>query len=456
MVVGRVVPIAVEGGGERKGYASWRSNHAKPFIRRRSSSLGLKQISRKGSRSNLISVQVQIQLEGQGEEGNDSDDKENALAESSAGGKGKLDKLEKLEKKSSLGRLPLRVVPTPSRRPVNTSPASTPPILTRRQSSTLTRRASINKLLAAKPKNQLREEVNPDKLATQIQAQGNPATKLATNSRRISLENLEKSSAVTKPAFGTVTQPTFNTIHMTLKQPVTIVETVFESDTDNQTEKSSSSGRRTNTKKDDVVNHTDQKDILQNVTVHFNTKERERNDTQYISPIDGQRQASKFEIELLEGHNKCRAKHGVKPLQLDKKLSEYSQKWAEKLARLDILEHSGSHQYGENLYCAWNSDPAWTLKGEEAVYSWYSEVEQHKYGRKARNPETGHFTQVIWKNSLDLGIGLAKSKSGKMIVVCNYSPAGNFIGQYKENVPKAIHTNNKENEPKTSNKDDNH
>ena len=49
---------------------------------------------------------------------------------------------------------------------------------------------------------------------------------------------------------------------------------------------------------------------------------------------------------------------------------------------------------------------------------------------------TGHFTQVVWKNTQKLGIAKAKSpKSGKIIVVANYEPAGNWIGQYKDNVP---------------------
>ena len=47
----------------------------------------------------------------------------------------------------------------------------------------------------------------------------------------------------------------------------------------------------------------------------------------------------------------------------------------------------------------------------------------------------GHFTQVVWKNSKNLGIAKARSSSGKIIVVANYEPAGNYIGQYVQNVP---------------------
>jgi hypothetical protein len=42
----------------------------------------------------------------------------------------------------------------------------------------------------------------------------------------------------------------------------------------------------------------------------------------------------------------------------------------------------------------------------------------------------GHFTQVVWKNTKEMGIGKAKG-NGRVVVVANYRPAGNFIAQYK-------------------------
>jgi hypothetical protein len=48
---------------------------------------------------------------------------------------------------------------------------------------------------------------------------------------------------------------------------------------------------------------------------------------------------------------------------------------------------------------------------------------------------TGHFTQVVWNSSTKLGMGLALS-SGKLYCVGQYSPAGNYEGQYKQNVLK--------------------
>ena len=51
----------------------------------------------------------------------------------------------------------------------------------------------------------------------------------------------------------------------------------------------------------------------------------------------------------------------------------------------------------------------------------------------------GHFTQVVWKGSTVLGIGRAEIKQRGMLcayIVGRYKKAGNFMGEYKENVEK--------------------
>jgi len=47
----------------------------------------------------------------------------------------------------------------------------------------------------------------------------------------------------------------------------------------------------------------------------------------------------------------------------------------------------------------------------------------------------GQFTQVVWKGSREIGIGRAFADNGQTVyVVCNYLPAGNVMGRFKENV----------------------
>jgi hypothetical protein len=40
----------------------------------------------------------------------------------------------------------------------------------------------------------------------------------------------------------------------------------------------------------------------------------------------------------------------------------------------------------------------------------------------------GHYTQVVWSGTRELGCGVARSPS-REIWVCNYNPPGNYIGQ---------------------------
>ncbi len=52
--------------------------------------------------------------------------------------------------------------------------------------------------------------------------------------------------------------------------------------------------------------------------------------------------------------------------------------------------------------------------------------------------ETGHFTQVVWKASDKLGAGIAfTSDRSQVYVVAQYTPSGNFGGQFQENVSPA-------------------
>jgi len=41
---------------------------------------------------------------------------------------------------------------------------------------------------------------------------------------------------------------------------------------------------------------------------------------------------------------------------------------------------------------------------------------------------------VVWKGSEELGIGKAGDSKGRVFVVANYYPAGNYIGSFADNV----------------------
>lgn len=141
-----------------------------------------------------------------------------------------------------------------------------------------------------------------------------------------------------------------------------------------------------------------------------------------------------FEEDFLDAHNMYRQRHGVPPLKLDRKLCKYSEEWAKHLASKNILEHRPCSNYGENIYSIITSDSNFKLNGKEPVNVWYEDIKYHPFGKEPNDLKSGHFTQIVWKTSQFLGVGVAKSSQGNIYIVANYSPAGNFVGHFVENV----------------------
>lgn len=78
------------------------------------------------------------------------------------------------------------------------------------------------------------------------------------------------------------------------------------------------------------------------------------------------------------------------------------------------------------------------------VCSRYREVCSYKFRSGRFSGATGHFTQVVWKGSTQLGVGFARgsySIGGKvydncLFVVGRYLEPGNMMGAFQENVLK--------------------
>jgi len=155
-----------------------------------------------------------------------------------------------------------------------------------------------------------------------------------------------------------------------------------------------------------------------------------------IAISEDKQQFSKFQQDALKAHNNYRNRHGAANLTLDNQLCKRAAEYADYLANTDTFEHSGDADYGENLYWSWSSDPRWRLEGEEPVTSWYDECRGYNYTREPVSLDTGHFTQLVWSDTTQLGVGVTQSeKTGKFYVVMKYYPPGNIIGRYTKHVP---------------------
>lgn len=132
---------------------------------------------------------------------------------------------------------------------------------------------------------------------------------------------------------------------------------------------------------------------------------------------------------FVDAHNQARAKHCAAPLTWSPKLATYAQKWADSLrAKGCQFGHSGG-PYGENLAAGTEG----VLDPEATVAMWYDEIKLYKFPDGGFSMQTGHFTQLVWRGTKQVGCGHAACK-GNDIWVCEYDPPGNWDGEYRTNV----------------------
>lgn len=138
--------------------------------------------------------------------------------------------------------------------------------------------------------------------------------------------------------------------------------------------------------------------------------------------------------QVLDHHNKVRKAIGAPPLAMSNSLSAYAQQWAEHLASKgsNIFHsecmHPDGRRLGENIF--WGSSYS-DFTPLDASLSWYEEIGKYKYGPVIGGSKgTGHYTQMVWKDTREMGLGVAQTKQGGIIVVASYYPAGNVVGSY--------------------------
>jgi len=130
---------------------------------------------------------------------------------------------------------------------------------------------------------------------------------------------------------------------------------------------------------------------------------------------------------VLALHNKLRAQHCTPALAWSEQLAEVAQTWANRCE----FKHSFRKGLGENLAIG----TVGFFTPESFVQSWYDEIESYDYatGRTRDGKEIGHFTQVVWANSTEVGCAVARCGQ-ENLMVCNYTPQGNFFGSEEFNV----------------------
>ena len=172
-----------------------------------------------------------------------------------------------------------------------------------------------------------------------------------------------------------------------------------------------------------------------------------------VEHVSGESQAelhegTDYKNAMLWHHNRARANHGASNLAW----SDECESAARDAAAFCDFEHHTVDGQGQNLFTV--SGDAYNATAG-ITESWYK-AEADIYGAFDSTPnmatfhEWGHLSQVLWKKTTHVGcvtidcgskmtIDGSPSELG-LYTVCNYSPPGNYEGEYAENVAAPINS----------------
>lgn len=129
--------------------------------------------------------------------------------------------------------------------------------------------------------------------------------------------------------------------------------------------------------------------------------------------------------EILTAHNAYRSDVGISDLTWSDELEASAQAWADQLGQDCQLVHSGG-EFGENIWIGTTN----AFTPTDVVDAWGGEIDDYNYEDNSctEGKDCGHYTQIVWKNTTEVGCGTVTC-DGFDIWVCQYDPPGNFIGE---------------------------
>jgi len=139
---------------------------------------------------------------------------------------------------------------------------------------------------------------------------------------------------------------------------------------------------------------------------------------------------------ILKMHNDLREKHNSPPLSNNEELNTIASEYAESL-----VNNNGKYIYSPKIYkgqlVGENIVISESKKPEEIFNSLVKGQKIYDYDENKFSKITGNFSQIIWKETTDIGIGFWHDKNNKKYYsVILYYPIGNCLGEFKENIFK--------------------
>lgn len=138
------------------------------------------------------------------------------------------------------------------------------------------------------------------------------------------------------------------------------------------------------------------------------------------------------ELLLLSAHNGEREKFGSSPLVWNPELAQDAKRWAARLAERNKMQHAGHEERkgaGENLWSGTRGhyDPERMIGAFIAEKKHFKPGEFPKVSTTKRWSDVGHYTQLIWPETREVGCAIAENRTDEFLV-CRYLPAGNVRG----------------------------
>ncbi|HLI84021.1 MAG TPA: CAP domain-containing protein [Bryobacteraceae bacterium] len=128
--------------------------------------------------------------------------------------------------------------------------------------------------------------------------------------------------------------------------------------------------------------------------------------------------------QMLAAHNAIRKRVGVPSLTWSTELAAGAQQWADTLLRNGNFQHQSRNPYGENLFEITGA----AATPVEVVNDWASEARDYNYKTNSCSAVCGHYTQVVWRDTKEVGCGVAQNQQ-RQVWVCEYNPPGNIVGE---------------------------
>ncbi|KAK5994517.1 Protein PRY2 [Cladobotryum mycophilum] len=139
-----------------------------------------------------------------------------------------------------------------------------------------------------------------------------------------------------------------------------------------------------------------------------------------------------FTSAILNSTNVYRDQHNASSLRWNQTLASFASTYLSSPSVGDAckFEHSGG-PYGENLAIGYPNATA-------SVEAWGNEREKYNFNDPGFSHETGHFTQLVWKDTTDVGCDRKLCGTKGWYLICEYWPRGNVGGRYGEEVDRQV------------------